>query len=599
MQALILAAGMGKRLGDLTKDNTKCMVRVNGITLIDRALMILTQNILSRIIIVVGYKGDKLKKYLGNQYNNVPIIYVENPIYSTTNNIYSLYLAKKYLLEEDTLLLESDLIFEKNILDRILQDSYPNVVAVAKYESWMDGTVVELDDDGRVSNFINKKSFQYVDKENYYKTVNIYKFSRDYARKFYLPFLEAYIQSLGNNNYYEEVLRVITLINRTGLKASIVENEVWYEIDDIQDLDIAEVLFSTNKSDRYLSRFGGYWRFPKLLDYCYLVNPYFPCTALKQELVSNFDILLTQYPSGLNVNILLLSKILGVNQKYLCVGNGAAELINSLMKNISGRVGVVYPSFEEYSNRYDKQLLVPYILSNSNFSYTVDQLMTYYEEKEINNLLLINPDNPSGNFIPLKDLYRLIHWAEGKGVRLIVDESFVDFSDKGIGNTILKNDYLQDSKLVILKSLSKSHGIPGLRLGVLATGDINLLNSIRKDVSIWNINSFAEYYLQIFDKYEIEYRNACQKFLIERKRFYDALSRIPYLRTIPSQANFFLCEVTSHISSEELVEILLKKYDILVKNCASKTGFKGKSYIRIAIRNEIDNDKLLKALSEL
>ena len=116
MQALILAAGMGKRLGDLTKDNTKCMVRVNGITLIDRALMILTQNILSRIIIVVGYKGDKLKKYLGNQYNNVPIIYVENPIYSTTNNIYSLYLAKKYLLEEDTLLLESDLIFEKIVI---------------------------------------------------------------------------------------------------------------------------------------------------------------------------------------------------------------------------------------------------------------------------------------------------------------------------------------------------------------------------------------------------------------------------------------------------------------------------------------------------
>lgn len=599
MQALILAAGMGKRLGSLTKDNTKCMVKVNGITLIDRALTILTQNLLSRIIIVIGHKGDKLKKYLGDQYNGVPIIYIENTIYSSTNNIYSLYLAKEYLLEEETLLLESDLIFEKKILDRIVQDSCPNVVAVAKYENWMDGTVVELDDEGRVSNFINKKSFQFVEKENYYKTVNIYKFSRDYSRKFYLPFLEAYIQSLGNNSYYEEVLRVITLINRTGLKALVVENEIWYEIDDIQDLDIAEVLFSVNKPDRYLNRFGGYWRFPKLLDYCYLVNPYFPCVALKQELVSNFDTLLTQYPSGLKVNILLLSKILGVNERYLCAGNGAAELINSLMKNISGRVGVIYPSFEEYSNRYDKQLLVPYFSSNFNFSYTVDQLISYYEENPINNLLLINPDNPSGHFIPLRDLYRLIQWTEEKGIRLIVDESFVDFSDEGLENSILNNDYFVNSKLIVLKSLSKSHGIPGLRLGVLATGDIDLLNSIRKDVSIWNINSFAEYYLQIFDKYESDYRNACQKFLIERKRFYNALNKIPYLRTIPSQANFFLCEVTSHISSKALLEILLKKYDILIKNCDTKIGFKGQNYIRIAVRNEIDNNKILKALSEL
>ena len=112
MQAVILAAGMGRRLGELTQNNTKCMLSVNGVRLINRALECLSEVGVSRVILVVGYMAQNLIDHVGYSYKGMDIIYVNNPIYDKTNNIYSLYLAKDYLLSEDTLLLESDMIYE-------------------------------------------------------------------------------------------------------------------------------------------------------------------------------------------------------------------------------------------------------------------------------------------------------------------------------------------------------------------------------------------------------------------------------------------------------------------------------------------------------
>ena len=117
MQAIILAAGMGKRLKSLTKNNTKCMVEVNGVSLIDRMLHQIEKKHLSRIVIVVGYEGQKLMDYIDTLHIQTPIIYIDNPNYDKTNNIYSLALAKEWLCREDSLLFESDLIFEDSVLD--------------------------------------------------------------------------------------------------------------------------------------------------------------------------------------------------------------------------------------------------------------------------------------------------------------------------------------------------------------------------------------------------------------------------------------------------------------------------------------------------
>ena len=600
MQAVILAAGMGKRLGELTKGNTKCMVEVNGVSLIDRALGQLASLDLNRVVIVVGYEGKKLMDYIGNRYDGrLKIEYIENPIYDKTNNIYSLALAKEKLLEDDTLLIESDLIFDDRMFPLIVNNPYPNLALVAKYETWMDGTMVRIDDDNNIVDFISKKAFKYSDVDFYYKTVNVYKFSRDFMEHKYLPFLEAYCSALGNNEYYEQVLRVICMLDNSELKALPITDEKWYEIDDIQDLDIASAIFSEGeeKLRLYMKRYGGYWRFPELLDYCYLVNPYFPTPKMKDELRSNFDTLLTEYPSGMGVNSLIAGKCFGVKAKHIVVGNGAAELIKSLMSTMKGRLGVVYPTFEEYPNRLEAERIVRFVPSSEDFHYTVDELMAYFEVHPVENLLLINPDNPSGNYIKYSDLLRLIDWAGTRGCRLVIDESFADFSEEFPENTLLHDDVLErNPHLCVMKSISKSYGVPGLRLGVLASGDEEIIAHLKKDVSIWNINSFAEFFLQIYSKYDSDYKRSSAKFIAERERFRTELAAVPYLEVFDSQSNYFLCRLTGTLTSDELAVRLLSDYGILIKDCSTKKGFEGRNYIRIAIRNREDNSRLVKAL---
>ena len=603
MQAIILAAGMGRRLGELTKNNTKCMVEVNGVKLIDRVLTYLSHLNLKRIVIVVGYKAENLVNYIENQYGNLNVEFVENPIYDKTNNIYSLALAKDKFKEDDTLLLESDLIYEESMLRLLVDNQQPDLALVAKYEKWMDGTMVTIDDDCNILNFISKKEFKQSEVDKYYKTVNIYKFSKSYINNQYLPLLEAYCQMKGNNEYYEEVLRVLTMIDKSSLKALPIGDEKWYEIDDIQDLDIAETIFAEGdlKLKKYMKRYGGYWRFPKLLDFCYLVNPYFPTPKMKDELRANFDVLMQEYPSCMFVNSLLAGKYFNIKQEYVCVGNGAAELIKSAMESFADKkIGVVYPTFEEYPNRIPAEKIVKYIPQNPDFAYTADDLTAFFGDKDIKLLLLVNPDNPSGNYIPKSDVLNLVKWAAERKIRIIVDESFVDFTDNHKDNSLLHNDILElNPNLMVMKSISKSYGVPGLRLGVFATSDKDIIANMKKDVAIWNINSFAEYYMQIFAKYDKDYQEACDKFIEERRLFINELRQIPFLRVIDSQANYFLCEVKNKYTSSELTRILLEKADILIKDCSTKSAFNGRNYIRIAIRDRKDNSKLVETLKKL
>ena len=592
---------MGRRLGDYTKDNTKCMVPVNGVRLIDRLLGQLAKQKLQRVVIVVGYKGKELREYIGNRYDGqLNIEFAENPVYDKTNNIYSLAIVKDKLQEDDTLLIESDLIFSDNIIPMIVGNTNPNLALVAKYETWMDGTMVRLDDDNNIVNFISKDAFDYNDVDSYYKTVNIYKLSKQFSQHKYVPFLDAYTKAVGNNEYYENVLRIISLLNSHDMKALPIGNEKWYEIDDKQDLDIAEALFADEKDvlRKYYGRYGGFWRFPQMLDFCYLVNPYFPSRRMKDELRSNFDTLLTEYPSGMKVNTLIASKCFGVSEQYVVPGNGAAELIKVLMEDSQGKTGFIRPTFEEYPNRHDKDSQVTFVPQNDDYRYTADDLMNFFVDKDIKTLMLINPDNPSGNFIPKADVLRLAQWSEEHSIRLVVDESFVDFSIDYATNSLLSDEILETyPHMAVMKSISKSYGVPGLRLGILASANKELIARIKREVSIWNINSFGEFFMQIYNKYEKDYQRACQKFVDERDRFEASLRTIPFLRVMPSQANYFLCEVLPPYTASEIVIYMLKQHNILTRDCSGKTGLNpDKQYMRIAVRNTEDNTRLVEAL---
>ena len=598
MQAIILAAGMGKRLKELTSNATKCMVEVNGEMMIHKTLMHLEKLNLNKIVLVVGYEGQQLMDYVNSLGLKTPVEYVVNDVYDKTNNIYSLYLAKEYLLQDDTLLLESDLVYEEAVIRKLVDTPYPSLVLVDKFESWMDGTCITVDEDDNITSFVSKREFDFTKTDEYYKTVNLYKFSKNFSEKYYVPFLEAYCNAMGLNEYYEQVLKVITFLGDLEIKAVKLNGEKWYEIDDVQDLDIAESLLAgkEEKLEKMQKRFGGYWRYPKLIDFCYLVNPYFPNKKLVSEMQTNFERLLGEYPSGMGVNSLIAAKIFGLHASQVIVGNGAAELIKSLMERFTGRLGMAFPTFQEYPNRKAEKDVVPYFVTNDEFRYTAKNLMDFYEDKDIEVLALINPDNPSGNYIRREDVLKLSEWCEKKNIRFVVDESFVDFVDEEETTTLLDAEILKaNPNLIVVKSIKKSYGVPGLRLGVLASSDEELIAEMKKDVAIWNINSFAEFYLQIYEKYAKDYAKAIEKFKQTRAAYIKDLQALSGLRVLPTQANYVLCEVTSGVTSRKLAEDLLEE-NILIKDLSTKKGFDGKNYIRLAVRDEKDNAILVEAL---
>jgi len=244
MQALILAAGMGTRLGPLTAGGPKCMVPLHGRPLIARLLDGLAGLGLRRAVLVVGHGADALRAALGDSYAGLPIAYVDNPDYRTTNNSYSLALAAPALCADDTLLLESDLVLDPAILRACAAAPGPAVAVVAPYASWMDGTTALLDGDGFVHRFVPKGAFDPALAPAYHKTVNVYRFSRPFCEDCLVPELRGHLARAGAQDYYELVLGAVVERGLARVRALVVDGPPWYEIDTPADLHAAEALFA-------------------------------------------------------------------------------------------------------------------------------------------------------------------------------------------------------------------------------------------------------------------------------------------------------------------------------------------------------------------
>ena len=604
MQALMLAAGMGKRLGKYTKGNTKCMLPIQDKTLIERATEALLEAGIKKFIIVIGYRGDNLKKYLLEECKNPKVKemkfeFIENDIYEKTNNIYSLYLAKDKLLDDDTILLESDLIYDYNLIKRLVDSPEPNLVSVAKYQEWMDGTVIKIDDNNNIKEFIEKKDFSFSEIDKYYKTVNIYKFSNTFARQEFVPFLNAYIKAYGENEYYELVLKIIAHLSRSQLKALDVSDIKWYEIDDAQDYDIANCLFSEGleKLKNYQKRYGGYWRFHNLLDFCYLVNPYYPPKQLIEKLNYFSKELITSYPSGEYVENINAGRLLNdTDEKYLLVGNGAAELINVLGHILKGSMSVSKSVFNEYSRCFVNSQINKYDMSKTNYRYDMNSI----NDNIINNdiICLVNPDNPTGAFIEYNDMIKILDKCKSLNKLVIFDESFIDFANPDKRYSLISNEILDKySNLIVIKSISKSYGIPGLRIGIMATSNQEILSLVKNHLAIWNINSFAEYYLQIANLYKKDYKLACDKIAIERERFINKLRELDDITVYDSEANYLLCNLNKYDSTDLAIKLLEK--NIFIKDLKTKDAFKDQNFIRLAVRTEEENNLLIEELSKV
>jgi histidinol-phosphate/aromatic aminotransferase/cobyric acid decarboxylase-like protein/choline kinase len=599
-KAVILAAGIGDRLRPFTNTHPKCLVSVAGVPILENALVRLSEVGTKDVVIVVGHFGDMIKERFGDRFAGMSVSYVVSEDFRTTNNIYSLWLARSHLTE-DVLLLEADIFFERAVLDRLLSSGPGNLAVVSQHQSWMSGTVVSLAEDNRIAAlFDSQHQGAEFDYSKVFKTANLYLFRGDFLRRYFVPHLEAYVASGDVDEYYESVLHTLGHRGKNQLTGVVCDDLKWYEIDDESDRLEAEYLFlsPTERYEHVSTQHGGYWRFG-FTDHAYLYNPYYPPPTLFTHFQNHLRDLVLNYPVGQQVVARLVGTLIDQPMERIAVGNGASELIKIIAGRFPGRIICPVPSFNEYENAGNDGEFIPFALDGPSFELDVDAFAEAALASEARIAVVLNPNNPTGLTVPKEDLLRLAKSLHEGGCKLIVDESFIDFAAQR--NELSVEGCLEEApNLAVLKSLSKSFGIGGLRLGYLVTADEELRRFVRSELHIWNINSFAESFLRLAPRYHRQFKQSCIRVASDCDSLYNGLRQIPGIHPYKSEANFVFCRLPPDSpSSPEVAKRMFTEYNILVKHCAAKAMPDGDRYLRIASRTGPDNDRFVVGLARI
>ncbi len=599
-KAVILAAGVGDWLHPLMGRLPKCLVPVNGVPILVNTLTHLADSGIRETVIVVGHLKEKILERIGDRFRGMKITYVESERYATTNNIYSLWLAREYL-DEDVLLLEADVYFERELLDSLLRARGENHAAVARHQSWMSGTVVRLDEHDNIEAMVESRyqesDFDY---SNTFKTVNIYRLGGRFLREHFLPCLDATIASGNVHDYYETVLNEQCCQDGLTMAAVRCDDISWIEIDNQDDLTAANYLFASQEQRyEYISSLhGDYWRYD-FVDHALLYNLYFPPEALLHDLSNHLSDLVLNYPSGQNVMARLMATLIDQPSERIIVGNGASELIKVIGRRLKRHLIVPVPSFNEWVNAVPEGLVTESVLEPPTFQLDVERFAREAVDCGADIAIVLNPNNPTSLAVPKADLTWLVERLAERDILLIIDESFIDFMEKA-GEATMENETGQYRNLAIIKSLSKCYGIGGLRLGYLLTDNSQFAGAVREEIPIWNINGFAEAFLRLAPRYRKEFARSCHFVRVAYNGLYRHLSTIPGLTAYQPDANFVLCRVPDDaISGPELTRQLFIEHNILVKHCDGKTMPEADRYVRIASRTETENRTLVETLTSL
>ncbi len=577
MKAIILAAGMGIRLRPLTDRVPKCLLEVNGKTILENCLdklkMVSKRFNINSILIVVGHLKEKIMDKIGNDYEGIPIEYVYAENYATTNNIVSLWTALTKLVAkaelDDILLLESDVYFGNELIWNLF--SYSSKAVVSKLEPGMNGTVVKVDP-SRV------RITEMLPKGDGLKTVNIYNLKKDFVTKAY-RYMDAAVKNGYTDRYYETVFA--DLIAK-GEEMHYQVSDNWAEVDDVEDLKKARFKFAdVDGKYNMLSEMHGYFWPYGMTDHCHLYNMYFP-EGLMNFYQENLKNLVSTYPSGQKELCYFLSEWLQINPDYLAIGNGASEIIRIINENASG-VCISTPSFNEFEERCNHLVKVP--LDETTWEFDPEVFLQGL--KDATHGVIITPNNPTSIKVKRDVIEDVLQRTK---TPIIVDESFLEFTDEPSCLELLD----KYKHLIVLKSLGKVYGICGLRLGYIASSGF-MPKYVRGKLPIWNVNNFAETFLRQIHRYERHFKNSFEQTKADRDEFYSHLSKIEHIKVWKPDGNFILCKT---INGEKVAKELLK-HNILVKHCGGKTMNKGHNYLRIGCRTPAENTKLCNILSEI
>ena len=589
MKGIILAAGFGNRMSPLTNDTHKTLLKVNGEAIMDRIVTSLVHNGVTNIVIVTGYRAVELQKHLLDNFQMVNFEFINNPRYRETNNIFSLALAfEQIVLDDDILLIESDLIFTDDVIGQAIHSPFENVALVSPYTIGLDGTVVQVSGN-KISNIypphLQDEKFDLFDK---FKTLNIYKFSKEFCVNEFKKLLVYYAQTIDDNCYYELILGILIYMQRQDIHCEIVDNHKWVEVDDPNDLLGAE--FTFNKENRLAileGSFGGYWNFD-VLDFCFIRNMYFPTDSMIAEFKNNLAGLLHNYGSKQFILNRKLSYVLQCKEERLLALNGASQIYPVISGLLKGKKALIPdPTFGEYQRIFD---------TIETYSDRVGVNRREVESKIPKNevIVFVNPNNPSGSVISTDWIISVINKYPEKF--FIVDESFIEFSDE---KSIL--DFLETESrknVLVLRSMSKNYGLPGIRLGFVYTCDLDLHKIMSGQIPIWNLNAMAEFYLEIILKYKRDLSDSFLRTKADREEFSKALQNLDIIEKVfPSGGDFIMVETKNNDAIKGLVQFLLVNEAIYIKEITDKFADPDKRYYRMAVRLPEENLRLVEAIT--
>ena len=599
-RVVILAAGKGDRLQPLTAAQPKCLVEVNGEPLLLRALRALAARGVAEAVVVIGHQGDMVRERVGARFAGLDVRYVDAPHYATTNNIRSLWDAREYL-DEDILLIEADLIFDDGVIAALLEHPGSSA-AVAPLQPALSGTVVRRDPRGCVASVVlGADQGADFDPAGAFKTLNIYLLRKELLRDQLLPRLRRQIEAGRTQDYYESIFRDFVADGSVADLAAVdVSRSRWYEIDDHRDLEAAQFLFLDRDAqfDRIQQLYGSYWRYG-FTDHSYLYNLHFPPPQMLDGFRDDLREVITNYPVGQAELASLVADWTGASADQLVVANGAAELIKILGNEFLGTLAIPTPSFNEY-----EQVIAPHQLNRmpldpASFDLDVDAFAAFAIEREADTAVIVSPNNPTARSVPPADLLRAARRLEPHGCRLLVDESFVEFSRAGREGSV-ESMVETHPNLVVLKSMSKVFGVAGLRIGYLLSSDRELVQALRAGMPIWNVNGLAEAFLRSVGRYRREFVESCDQTRATCRELYDRLLALPGLEPIEPDANFILCKLGAAAPSGPLLaRRLYVEHNLLIKDCAAKSMPDADRYVRIASRTAAENERLTRALATL
>lgn len=599
-KAIVLAAGMGSRLGRASDSTPKPLTEVNGLSILANALNILVEAGYQEVVVVIGYKGLKIRAFVAALELPVTVRFIENAEWATTNNLYSLYLASHELEgEEGVTLLEGDIFFRASVITALdAQSGRECLAVVSPLTPLMEGTFAEVDAHGLIRQFGSSKADDHLTADRPLKTANIYYLSAQFCKKYLIGELERNVRNNRLNDYYEVTFKT-ACTQGMGFKAIEVDPGTWIEIDNLYDLRIASYQFSEHKHALLSSQHGGYWRFP-VTDHALIYNLHFPPAGLKKLMVDRFADIALNYPASAGASLPLLSDFLGVPTENLVIANGVSEIIRLMPRLFGGNLLVFEPSFNEFANAFPVERVTTIRLTAQNqFALDIEHTLRVIEQQKPSAIVLVTPNNPTGGLIPKDTILELYRRTRDQAPYLIVDESFLDFSGDARDQSLL-HDLLVLPRIIVLRSMSKTFGIGGLRLGYAASADQDWLDALRKELPIWNINGFAEEFMLNLPQYRKEYAASCAQVRSETDDLVAQLREIEAFEVFATASNFVLCRLQpGYPSAPELAALLVDDFSIFIKECSGKVMDDADRYLRISSRNREQNDRLIDALKHV